>query len=187
MAWLRDADVERIHGLWQAMEDQGREALTREGLAPERVRIARSADVRYVGQSWQLNVPVEAGADTAAMAGAFQDVYEKTYGYSRPDMEAELVALRVVASGIVDRPELAEPEPVDAATSASAPRKRRAIVFRGEPVESCPVYDRDRLGQDAIAGPAVVEEYGTATVVFPGWQAASDPSGNLLLERDTEA
>ena len=189
VAPMRDVDLEAIRTRWAAMEDRGREALRREGLSAERIRIAFSADLRYIGQSWQLNVPLEREVDTAAIVTAFHGVYQDTYGYSRPEMEVELVALRVVASGVVDQPELAAPTggPAGAPTGVSAgsrdPASRRNVTFDGA-TQECPVYDRAAIAVGTrIAGPAVIEEYGTATVVFPGWGAELDISANLILER----
>jgi N-methylhydantoinase A len=180
---LREADLSVVRRAWQTMEEQGREALAQEGLGAEQTRIGLSADLRYVGQSWQLNVPLMFEAPIDDIAEAFHRVYEETYGYSRPEMEVELVALRAVASGLVERPELsvdkagAEPEPVE-------PASRRLVTFRGEE-RDCPVYERSSLSVGArVSGPAVVEEYGSATILLPGWTGTPDPTGNLILEVD---
>ena len=61
---------------------------------------------------------------------------------------------------------------------------RRAVRFEGQSVE-CAVYARERLrAGDVVTGPAIVEEYGATTVVFPGLRAEVDRFGNLLLTRE---
>ncbi len=179
---LRTVDLDAVGDRWDRMDACGRQALAREGLPAERIAIVLSADLRYVGQSWQLNVALERTAGIDEIETAFHRVYEKTYGYSRPEMDVELVALRAVASGLVERPELAL-TPGASGDDAASPVGHRAVTFGGA-TSDCPVYERAALAVGTpVAGPAVVEEYGSATVVFPGWSAEPDAGGNLILER----
>ena len=100
-----------------------------------------------------------------------------------PDRQVvEWVNLRVTGIGPVERPKLRELPPGDGRPQR-ARRGERAVVFDGR-ARDCPVFDRRRLAPgDAIAGPAVVEEFGATTVVFPGQRLEVDRFGNLILTR----
>jgi N-methylhydantoinase A len=180
---IRDADLSRIRSLWKEMEEEGRRTFIKEGMQPDRIRVSYSADMRYLGQSFQLEVPLAIDCTVEQMRDAFGAVYHATYGYERKGMSVELVYLRVIATGTVDKPALrphdGAPRPVSEAIKTTRP-----VYFDGAFVE-CPIYDRALLSPGSgLSGPAVVEEYGTCTVVFPGWNATVDRFGNLVLERE---
>jgi N-methylhydantoinase A len=173
------------------LEALAREALRREGFLEETMRFVRSADMRYFGQAWEVRVdlpPGEIDAPAAAeTAKRFHDAHEKRFGYSYRDVPeaghgVEWVNLRVTGVGPIRRPRLGGLAPGDGRVERAL-REWRAVSFDGQRVE-CAVYRRDRLQpRDALLGPAIVEEYGATTVVFPGLRANVDGFGNLLLTR----
>lgn len=123
-------------------------------------------------------------------AKRFHDAHEKRFGYSYRDVReaavgrdvVEWVNLRVTGVGPSQRPRFRE-WPHGDGRPARALTGQRAVRFDGRALE-CPVYTRDRLQPgDALTGPAIVEEYGSTTVVFPGLRADVDRFGNLLLAR----
>ncbi len=186
-------DVEAVNAHLARLERRARAALAREGVAEPDMRLVRSADLRYFGQAWEVAVelpPGPVGAETVRVAAErFHDAHERRYGYGyRPAPGAaarqlvEWVNLRVTGIGPIERPKLQELPPGD-----GRPERARAgarpVVFDGRP-HDCPVYDRAgfRPG-DLVAGPAVVEEYGATTVVFPGQRVEVDRFGNMILAR----
>ena len=178
---LQEADLSLIRTLLEEMGKEGREALTNEGLPEGKVHIACSADMRYVGQSYQLEVPVDLKSNLEDLERDFHDIYYQAYGYSRKEMTIEMVYLRVVASGRFDKPELRSDDTGGALCEAF--KEERSVYFQGCFVD-CPVYHRGRLGPgSSFDGPAVIEEYGSTTVIFPAWKASVDPYANLILER----
>jgi N-methylhydantoinase A len=171
-----------------------REALRREGFADDRMRFVRSADLRYFGQAWEVRVDLPPGAlDGTAAAETvkrFHDAHEKRFGYSYRDVHdagarrhaVEWVNLRVTGIGPIRRPRFPE-LPRGDGRPERARLGLRDVCFDGE-TRACPVYERARLQPgDALRGPAIVEEYGATTVVFPGLTADVDRFGNLRLER----
>ena len=177
-----EADLSRIRSLWAEMEKEGRDALAREGLDPSRITVSYSGDMRYLGQSWQLNVALTPDMEMDEIVSHFHDVYKQVYGYSRPEMTVELVYLRVVASGEVDKPRV---KAQGSATQkpSEAIKSRRPVYFDGS-FEDCDVYDRSKLEPGStIDGPAVVEEYGASTTVFPNWRLTVDSYGNMSVRR----
>jgi N-methylhydantoinase A len=155
-----------------------------DGFPPERMRWEHSLDLRYLGQAFELNLPVDPEALAAdGIARAFHGAHRQTYGHADETAAVELVNVRLTAFGAVTRPPLARY--VSASRDlADALVEERPVYFDGRFVP-CPVYERDRLPDAArFSGPAVVEEFGSTTVVFPGWAARVDGFGNLRLDRE---
>ncbi|NKB35614.1 MAG: hydantoinase/oxoprolinase family protein [Gammaproteobacteria bacterium] len=178
---FEDADINVIHKLIKEMEVEGRQQLRDEGLAEDRIDIRCSADMRYSGQSFQLEVPIDENVSLKDLESRFNERYENVYGYNRREKPIELVYLRVIASGIVDKP---VPAPVSDGEDESG--DSREIYFDGS-FHKCSVYQRAQLTTDSdVLGPAVIQEYGSTTVLSPGWQAATDKFGNLHIRRIQE-
>jgi N-methylhydantoinase A len=126
--------------------------------------LERSVDIRYVGQSYEL---------TVAWGEDFHAAHERVYGYSDRERATEVVTLRVRAVVKVERPSLAVPKERPA---EAAPRR---VWLQGalRKVKAGPRSAfRDR-------GPAVIVDYGSTTLVPPGWQIRTDKTGSLLLTR----
>lgn len=146
------------------------------------MRFEASLDMRYVGQAFELAVPFdERLTPMADVDRAFYAAHEQRYSHATDD-PAELVSVRVAAYGAVAKPAV-RPVADAVASPDKAIIEERAVVFDGAPLATR-VYGRDRLPLGTpVAGPALIEESGTTTVVPPGFEAAVDPHGNLVLER----
>ena len=182
------ADLAALEREFARLEADGRAALEREGSDPRDVSVVRQLDMRYVGQGYELTVaappaPMDDGA-RAALIARFHDEHGRAYGYSAPSEPVELVNLRATVVGAIAKPALGR----DAAREHlrdSAPAARRPVYFdeAGGYVE-CPIYDRYRLGPEAVVdGPAVVEEFDSTTVIHPGYRARADAFGHLHVSR----
>ena len=177
------------------LEALARAALAAEGFAEHEMRVARSADLRYFGQAWEVAVelpPGEIEEQRAAVAAErFHEAHERRYGYSyrratepgatgRQTME--WVNLRVTGIGPIVRPKLRERPPGDG-RPARALTGTRTVIFAEKPFE-CPVYERTLLEPgDTLNGPVIIEEYGATTVAYPGQRIEADRFGNLILTR----
>jgi N-methylhydantoinase A len=179
---LKKADITRIKILLKEMADTGRQTLLREGIPEEKIKVFYTADMRYLGQAFELGIPLICNdLKTSDMGNAFHQEYQNTYGYAREDKEIELVTLRVVVIGGIDRPVLAGSGSQNRHLFEAIKSKRRAY-FDGAFVD-CSVFERAFLPTGvSIDGPAIIEEYGSTTVVFPGWKGKQDHLGNLILE-----
>ena len=165
---------------WFAAEDIGQEA---RGLE-------LSFDMRYIGQNFELAVPVAAAASLSADAlpGAdalrakFFEVHDRAYGYHNPDDPVEVVNFRLTARGHLYK----EPEapPRDGSPPPPEPFETRPVFFSDSetPVDT-PVYDRAKLlpGQ-AVEGPAIVEQLDATTPLYPQDRATVDAAGNIVIE-----
>ena len=169
-------DTLRAHA--GAMRDDGAARLEADGLPRDRQRHEFTLDVRYVGQSFTLPIrwnPED--ADWTPLRAAFDARHEETFGYADPANDIEIVNVRLVSIGEVEKPAVDFMPP-----GGGDPLIERRPVWFGEWIET-PVIDRERLAAGwRIEGPAIVEEAGGTTVAPPGWAVEVDTSGALLCE-----
>ena len=179
-----DKDTADAH--MQRMKTEGEAALVREGIGSEDMRFIRQADMRYVGQSYELSVALSDGELTSdAIAGlldGFHQEHERVYGFNAVGEPVEFVALRLSAVGRILEPRVREIAANEGGASAAIKGIRRVyFAERGGRVD-CPIYDRYTLGPgDEIQGPAIVEEVDSTVVIHPGNRAVVDRNGNLYL------
>jgi N-methylhydantoinase A len=181
------ADLAHVNAVLADFERRGRGVLASEGVPADRMRFVRQLDVRFVGQSYELTVelphyPLDADG-LAALNAAFRAAHRKAYGYAADDEPTELVNVRTTAVGAVRRParrELAEGGP----DSRAALKGRREVYFHeAGGLTPCDVYDRYKLkAGNRLAGPAIVEEVDSTTVIHPGYAATVDRFGNMLIQ-----
>jgi N-methylhydantoinase A len=170
------------------MEAHAAGQLRDEGFEGEAVRLLRSADVRYLGQSYELSVPVPDGALTVEavsnLATEFHRSHERAYGYSRADEKVEFVNLRLVALGKLPRTEIGNEWP--AKGDPPSPYGHRKVFFGGQAYNT-PVYRREiLLPGEPLAGPAVIEQLDSTTIVPPGDRATVEQGGNIIIELEEE-
>ncbi|MGH3866788.1 MAG: hydantoinase/oxoprolinase family protein [Pseudonocardiaceae bacterium] len=155
---------------WQALEAQARAELARQGVTGE-ITLSRLADARYTGQSHELRIIADAGADLAQL---LHRAHQQAYGYAIPDEPVRIVTLRVVAQG---EPILSQP-PTDWDHGQPAPERVRKIGGVG----MARVVSRAGLATgDEVRGPALIEQPDTTTLLATGEAALVDDAGNLVL------
>jgi N-methylhydantoinase A len=184
-------DLSAIEAIYHQLMEEGRNTLLREGLAPAEMTFLRQVELRYVGQSFELTVPLPAGTvgpqAVAQVLESFHREHDRAYGYSAPDEPVEWVNLRVTAVGSIAKPRLREwaDNGQPAAAVAEAQKASRSVYFaEANGAVACPIYDRYRLRPSwVVEGPAIVEEFDSTTVIHPGYRALVDRFGNLVLKR----
>ena len=182
---LTDAVTAEIVATYDEMETEATTAYKAEEVATKRVRFERFADMRYAGQEHTVQIPVS--ADLTASQGvtqltaAFADEYEHKFGY-RLENDVEVVSYYLVAYATVDRPQL---KPIPAGGDLEQARKpARDVDFDTAGVHRTDIYDREKLrAGDQFHGPAIIEESGGTTVVFPAQAVQVDDFGNLHITR----
>ena len=182
-----DLDRERLEEEFHGMEGLARGELEQEGLPSERMTSRRFLDVRYVGQSFELNVdyPTSRASRTSegmarAISDSFYRAHLQRFGYADRAEPVEIVNLRLKLDLAVDKPDL-QLTAVACADASDAQISSVNVVFREGELET-PLYDRDLMATgNHISGPALVVQLDTTTVVPPGWQGEVDAYGNLLL------
>jgi N-methylhydantoinase A len=151
--------------------------LLEEGIAAEQIALGRSLDLRYAGQNYELEIGWGAG-EPAALRAAFEARHRQLYGYATGE-SVECVNLRVVARVRGGEARLPEVEPAPARGDAGTQR----AYFPGTGEVALPRHDRAALAPGrAIAGPAMIEDEWSTTLVYPGQRCAADRYGNLLIE-----
>lgn len=178
-----DLKVRELLAAYEELDALGREKMQRDGVPLSGVRIQRYADLRYVGQSYELEVPVPEGPEdgrVARIVEAFHRKHAQVYGHSDPKEEVEFVNLRTVH--IYPLP---KPSGTHEARSRGRPKPKgtRPAYFleAGEYVET-PFYEREGLPQGWEAeGPAIIEQPDTTTVIYPGQRCRVDSAGNILI------
>ena len=160
--------------------------LEREGYDDSHRSIALSADTRYVGQDFAITIPLKGpGLNPALMASFIEDFHQehsKTYGYDSRVEEVQIVALRCLARGLPDRPRVPEQLSVAAVKGWKPSPSRRCYFGPDTGWVEAPVMTRQDLSGGPEAGPAIVEEESSLTVVLPGWNASLDEWSNIVLE-----
>lgn len=176
--------VERaLRQAFAELETRGREEMAAEGFVGPGLTVRRFLDMRYVGQSYELTLPVD-GLDPAQFLPSFHALHAERYGHSNPARPTEVVNVRLKLTAPAAKPKLARLD--EGGPDASAALiDRRTVWFEEE--TSAPVYERTKLlaGQ-RIAGPAIVVQMDSTTAIPPGWQATVDSWGNLMVERASE-
>ncbi|HXQ52485.1 MAG TPA: hydantoinase/oxoprolinase family protein [Stellaceae bacterium] len=182
-AELAEADFARLAAIHDEMAQAAGRVLT----AGNEVVLQLLFDLRYVGQEFALSVPVTpaqlASSDRAAIRAAFDALHEQRFAHHAADEPVEIINLRLVARG--RRAKLVMP-PLPREGRASAKEQRQVWFTEGGPVD-CPVYARDELPAGAkLVGPALVSEYGSTTVIFPGDRLAVSATGELIISVESE-
>jgi N-methylhydantoinase A len=159
-----------------ALERQARDDLRAEGFAAARLQLVRSLAIRYRGQSFELEI--KWGNDALA---AFHQAHRDRYGHADPSRAVEIVSVRLRGVGLTEKPPL---ERARRLRRITVPPQFHAPMRLGPRAARVPVYDREQLPPGAaLVTPAVVIEYGSTTLVPPGWRAAVDGWHNLVLTR----
>ena len=163
------------------LEAEAGRSLAAEGVAPEDFSSRRALGMRYLGQSWEVDVDVTPDMATVEdLEDAFHETHERRFGH-RNDGETEVVSFRLTGIGRSSKPSFGAWEV--AGDDAGARVETRAVFF-GARFFDTPVLARGRLPAGASRpGPAIIEEDGATTVVPPGWRFRVLDSGDLLMER----
>ncbi len=180
---LAETDFDELRKIFTFMIDEARELLLNEGTAPEAIAFQRFFDIRYVGQEFPIQTPIPestiASGDMAAIRSAFDEIHDRRFGHHAPTEAVELVNVRLTATGKRERSRFPE---LPAATTDALIAHRKVIFDDSLAGIDCAIYDRERLGPGThVSGPAVIQEYASTTVLFPGDEIHVAPSGEMII------
>jgi len=161
-------DLADLDGRLKTLVREAVEDLGREGFSGEPT-IRRSANMRYLGQNYEEEIPIPDGTLTQdswqQLIDGFEQHYEAEYGYRIASEVIEVVQLNVSVVGESSKPRLSKLTPKAPAEA----RARRAVCFDPQAPVECPIFERGELSPaDVIEGPAVIEELDSTTLVHPG-------------------
>jgi N-methylhydantoinase A len=182
---LADASFPEMEEIFADMERRGRATVGR-GQSLTGVEVHRAADMRYVGQEHAVTVdlPVELfqQQDRAGIKALFDAVHQTRYGFSVATEKAEIVSLRSAVVGQMRKPPFEHIAKGGAEPDAGAFRGKRPVYFASNGFVDTPTYDRPALkAGNRIAGPALIEEHASTTVVHPGDTVEVDAFGDLVI------
>jgi N-methylhydantoinase A/oxoprolinase/acetone carboxylase beta subunit len=164
------------------------ERLSRVGISPDEVRMARSADMRLVGQIHEIEVPVPGGelgpATIERMESDFESIYRELYGWKDLNIPIEIQNWRLAVRGPAPSVNLRRQAVVEGASATEAKKQSRPAYFDDATgYVDCPVYDRYRLSAGTrIIGPAIVEERESTAVIGPRDAGYIDEWLNLIID-----
>ena len=186
-----NADGVRLTRDFETMQTGLVDQFKADGLEAGAVTYQRSGDLRYVGQGYELRVPVADGpVDDASLANifkAFENIHTAEYGHVFEDNPIEIVNIRVTGVGQMPKIELPIQSPGGKLDDALLKEAQCYFRLDGEQqIMATPLYERDKLPVDqTFKGPAIVLQKDTTTVIPPGAKATAQAGGNLLIETGT--
>jgi len=188
-AALLGIDLDAVKGIVSGMESEGRDRLLGQGVPESDIEVTVSADMRYLDQIYEVNVPLPSLAqDPAACldqwAANFHNRYQELYSYSQSEQEIRLVTLRATVVGRL--PKL-DPPPLDTGNTGPPKEKSRRDIYLGGWVEA-PVYEIGDLSPgSSITGPAILESDFTTVLVEARDSVTIDAYGGIELQVSLES
>ena len=180
---LGSSEVQREY---QRLDLRATKTLADEGVSEQNMIFIRSFDMRYLGQSYEINVPIPTKVteiNLPKIEEEFHMTHERVYGHKAPGEPIQVVNLKLTAIGVVAKPRLKKVER-GKGDANEALKRRREVFFSDEGLIECNIYDRYRLYEGyTIEGPAIIEEVDSTTVVSPNYQAEVDQFGDIILQR----
>ena len=179
---LDEASAEPLKAIAEGLRDRALSWLRSEQQFDGKARLTFSADMRYRGQSYEIEVPLDAdwldNGTLEAIAKAFHREHERVYEYADSNADIQLINLRLVVSGTADQPQF----------EASAPQRRAARpsetteVYYDDAWRAAKVYLREQLRPgDYFPGPAIVRQDDCTTCLVDGFDAEIDGFGNIII------
>lgn len=188
LAKFDEADVAEVQRVCARLADECAARMKEEGVAAAAIQTTCYADVCYVGQAHYLEVPLDMSEPAKLVERLFDEFcrrYDQVYGHHTRN-PARFVNLRVVqraanaARGSLSGSGRATKDSADKGT-------RRVLLAGAKDYVTAKVYDRDGLAAgDAVAGPAIIEQSDTTTLIDPGWTARVADNGVLMMTKDAQ-
>ena len=182
---LDQMDLSEFNGYYHDLAQRAYEEMAKEGIAQKNMILLNTADLRYRGQAYEVNIPITHSLNTledlSHLAARFNEEHRRRYGYCSEKNSVEMVNMRVTVIGPLIPPRLVAYPQAGSEDPGIALLEERNVYFHGEMVR-VPVYLASNLQPGhVIKGPAIVQDTGSTTVLFPGQGATVDPYKNLII------
>jgi N-methylhydantoinase A len=179
-------DLAMVGHIFEELQLQGQETLAREGVPVDKMAFHWQVDMRYVGQSYELTIPLPNNrldlAELGQLLTQFHREHDRAYGFSAPGEPVEFVNLRLTAIGRITKPNLRELGQTGGDLTSALMATHSVYFAESGGYVDCPGYDRYKLATGhLLQGPAIVVELDSTTVIHPGYQAEVDKYGNLIM------
>ncbi|KQU89577.1 5-oxoprolinase [Mesorhizobium sp. Root102] len=185
-SWLKDLDKTAIsgpgqlEGAFEAMQAEALEVLAREGFTGSKAQLRRAYDLRYFGQQWTIAVE-NSSTDASTIRAAFEQAYQRLFGYVQPSGAIEIVNLRLAAIGKLDALDLAKVPP--RVSDPVAHSRRPVWIDKKVGFVDTPVYDGTVLtSHQQLVGPAIIEEATTTLILGMGDKLTMTDASNYHVD-----
>jgi N-methylhydantoinase A len=184
------ADPAHMRAIFGEMEEEAAARILELGFSREEVLIRHEIDMRYLGQAHEVPVEIPTAfaeamdaVSLSTLVDLFHDKHLRLFGHASRESEVEFMTLSVAAVGPMARPEMLEVEQGSTDAHAAFKGTRKVYFEEAGGYVDCATYERSRLkANNRVAGPAIIEQMDTTTVIPPGEQARVDRYGNLVVE-----
>ncbi len=185
---IEDVETCDLREAFNGLNQHGMQWLESEGIMASGRELVATVDLRYSGQNYELNLPLNIASEETswlpALKDAFHAEHERVYGYARPDSSVQIVSLRVNALGKLPSMNWRRVAPT---VKVPAPYGERQVNVDRCAAAQYPVYRFENLYcGDKLGGPLFVDYTGSTLIVPPGWHATLDETGNLHVKRQVE-
>jgi N-methylhydantoinase A len=183
-----DVDVDEVEEVFLTMEQEGQQTLLSEGVEVGAIWFQRHLDLRYMGQSYELSIIVDAPFNRESLVRGVERYHERhqeIYGYSAVEESVEVVNVGLRAIGQIEKPELSK----DRSIGEGSPMKvMRQVYFEGDNTWiDTPVYNRESLPLGTkLEGPLIIEQYDSTCVIYPEWEVSRNPHDVMILRRNRQ-
>lgn len=184
---LKEIDLEEVNRLFAQLIEQAQADLRAEEFNDNEMALQASLDLRYAGQGYELTVsspmPPLKPADLDLMRRRFDLQHEQAHGHKAESEPVELVSLRLVSTGLVPQAKLSPVKSTGKQLEAAKTGERKIFFGKEHGTLSCRIYSRNLLEPaHKIAGPAVIEQMDTTTVIHPEQEAVVDSYRNMIVK-----
>lgn len=184
---LEELDLDALREFWAEMAQSGLRTLEGEGLSADVVSYRPSLDMRYRGQWYEINVPLDPEMleqpDRTAMAEQFHAIHDTLFGYRSPEMPVDVLNVRLSVIGQTPKPDVRGDVSAERLDDRPQIGERQIWSLAQRRMTAAAVYDGQRLAPEArLTGPAVIE-LGTSTIVVPDeYNVEVDEHGSFVLK-----
>tara|TARA_Y100000590_G_scaffold147108_2_gene168934 strand:+ start:2442 stop:4469 length:2028 start_codon:yes stop_codon:yes gene_type:complete len=179
---LSETKKSNLKKFFNELIDEASNLLKSEGVSNKKMLFYRTADMRYIGQEYYVNISIDSLLNLNKINSDFHNTYKKTFGHSTPDAPVEIINLRLVAIGLVDRV-IDYSKINNQKTTKRVNIKKREVIFNNVK-HLTNIINRNSIKlKDRLNGPLIIEEESATTVVSPKYFVNKDLMGNLIIKR----
>ncbi len=183
VSMITEDSCKAICSLSEKLTDDVLKLIEEEGQSSANVQLSASGDFRYCGQSYEIPVDMPLPLTSESLFKAVEDyhrIYEKRYGHCNPGVAVEIVNLHIAVAAKIGAAKLENISEGNGTEKAII--GKRDVIFGGNSYETS-IYQREKLGAgDTIVGPAIISEYDTTIILWPGDHALVDEFGSLVID-----
>ena len=177
---FQSLEKEKLLENFNKLKDEAITLLKSENVIENDMSFSLTADMRYIGQEYYVNVDINEPFDLNKINNNFHKTYEKQYGHSTPEGPSEFINLRLIATGKIKKTDSVKSIEVDKTIKDS----KRIIIFNQKEYET-KIYARQNIKiNESFQGPAVIEESTATTVIPPNYLIVKDEFGNIIITKD---